>query len=725
MNTRKGAVLLAAIAVAACGGGGGGDGGNGGSGGGGGGDGGGGGGGSGDPTVNGSAEIVFPWPRSAATAPTLSVRGIAADPEGVAGVSVNGVAATITATGPTSTQKPNGKADLEEGEVEWSADIALAKGENVLTVAVEDEGGDVTEDVDTAMINYVEVPVTFTLDPDSTRVVGLSFTLTPTGYVQHLVQHDYTTLEQEIFGEIPAAPSDTCFRRFEDEFLYLSLGASDTWRLYKLDLTTGQTSLLLEIPPEMLDPGAGFENAPAMMRLVCGGMHTSAYVLVNYADDVDGNGFDKSRLLEIDLTPPGASILFETDTSAPEPWIVHDIALADDENTIVAMSWLGTEPLSGIAPGGIPTELTPGLHVSGLALTPALAIDRVYMATFEGVDEVDLTVPEKRNISVVDDAHPLVFSQVRSIGLDPANNRVIVGDDEVDALIAIDIATGERTELLSRKVGTGTALIAPRRFALSADATRAYVADDGSNAPARLFEIDLASGDRRLIGDISQAITYVVTGLALDEEGGRVFVSGPDVILEVDLATENVQPIADSTSTGLTGMIDLLLDLDNNRLLFGSFAVDGIFALDLTTRTTSVVSQEGGKGSGPPFGGVVSLTRVAETSELYVAGQTSEAVARVDLETGDREALVTGCDGSAATFANLDQVLYSDVLDELLISGDEFYSLDLGTGDCAALPRWVLPLQVRITPANQVLAVILGALVQIDRATGEVVIVSK
>jgi hypothetical protein len=37
----------------------------------------------------------------------------------------------------------------------------------------------------------------------------------------------------------------------------------------------------------------------------------------------------------------------------------------------------------------------------------------------------------------------------------------------------------------------------------------------------------------------------------------------------------------------------------------------------------------------------------------------------------------------------------------------------------------VFPLQIRVTPTNQMLAVVFGALVQIDRGTGEVVIVSK
>ena len=355
----------------------------------------------------------------------------------------------------------------------------------------------------------------------------------------------------------------------------------------------------------------------------------------------------------------------------------------------------------------------------------------MYVATFEGVDEIDLTGaggPEMRNISEVDDNHPLVFSQVRSIGFDAANNRVIVGDTDLDALIAIDVSTGERSEFLSRKVGAGTALIAPRRFALTADGTRAYVADDGDNAPERLFEIDLATGDRRVIGDINQSFNVFVDGLALDEAGERVFVSLGDAILEVDLETEEAEVIASTDSPELLSAGELLLDPDEGRLLVGDFVQDAIYSLDLATHAIELVSQEGARGDGPALGGIVSMTRVAGTPDVYVAGQTSETIVRVNLETGDREELVADCPlawWTETAFQTLDQVLYNEFLDALIISGDNFYSLDLETGACTSLPRRVFPLHIQLTPANQMLAVSFGALLHFDRDTGEVVIVSK
>ena len=380
MNARTGTLLLTTLLVAACGGGGGSTDNGGGDGGGGGGGGGNDGGGTGSGDPNGTAEIVFPWTHSAATASTITVRGTAADPEGVASVLVNGIATTIVAAGSGSgpAQKPSAKA-LREGEVEWEAEIALAKGENALAVSVEDAAGNVTEEVDSATITYVEVPTTFALDPEETRVVGFSFTLTPSGYVQRLVEHNYETLEQTIFETAtPGDPALTCLRRFENEFVYLSF-FTGSWELRSFDLTTQQDSLLREIAAADWDPDPGFRDTPFVARLVCDSAHTSAYVLANYTDE-NGNGyrptsaFAMSRILEIPLGGGPVTTLSETDTSVdPNPrWLAQFMALGESE--LVTMEDVSPwSPLTGVAlADGARTELTPGLDIGGVALEPVL-----------------------------------------------------------------------------------------------------------------------------------------------------------------------------------------------------------------------------------------------------------------------------------------------------------------------------------------------------------------
>lgn len=677
------------------------------------------------PSGNARAEIVFPKSRAVATAPTITVRGIASDPDGVANVMVNGVPATVTPA--AASKRPlAAKAALAEGDVEWSVEIELASGSNEITVAIVDGGGDVAEGVANSTIESVQVPVYFNLDTDGERLVGLSYTLTPSGYRQHLVQHDYATGEQEIYDEIWTSPDSTCFRPAENEFLHMRVAGENVRHLYRYDLDTREDAFLFEIPSTVLDPGPGFEPGFFSEILECDSEHASAYLLVNYIDDdLESNGFKKSRVIEIPLDGTTVSTLTETDPAASDPWVVTNIAL-DDAALVAEQDFFGEpKPLTSVALlDGLRTELTPGLGAWGTALAPALDLNRVYLATFEGVDEVDLTVPSKRTISEVEPSHPLTFTQPRAIGFDPANNRVLVGDDELDMVIAIDLTSGDRSPLVARNIGEGTPLISPRAFALTADGQRAYVADDGSNAPARLFEIDLATGDRTTVGDIGTATQYV-KGLALDETSGRVFVAGQDVIIAVDLQTGTFETIVDPESTDLQAISDLLLDAPNGRLLIADSVADGIFALDLESKDLEVISQEGVRGIGPAFEGAISMTRVGTSNELYVGGHNNDAglVTRVNLETGDREALTHNCETSA--FPVLTQVHYGEARNELIVLSDLLLTIDLESGQCTQLPQRTFVTQLRTTAQDQMLAVTSRAMLQVDRETGEVVIISK
>jgi DNA-binding beta-propeller fold protein YncE len=237
-------------------------------------------------------------------------------------------------------------------------------------------------------------------------------------------------------------------RPFENELLYLSLPVTDTWQLRRFDLTNEQDSLVVEIPVSAWgDPGPGFQNLPSVRQLVCGGVHTSAYVLVNYADENGAghgtSGFAKSHVVEIELATQNITTLTASDTAESPRWIAEHIALA--EESIITLRGFGQPlPLTSIAlADGARTTFAPDIEVDGIVLDVALDYERVYVSTMEGVDEIDVSVPAKHNISPVDDTHPLVFSQPRSIGFDPANNRVIVADSDLDALIAIDITTGD------------------------------------------------------------------------------------------------------------------------------------------------------------------------------------------------------------------------------------------------------------------------------------------
>jgi DNA-binding beta-propeller fold protein YncE len=388
-------------------------------------------------------------------------------------------------------------------------------------------------------------------------------------------------------------------------------------------------------------------------------------------------------------------------------------------------------PLTSISlVDGARTELAPAVDVGGLAIAADLARDRVYAVTFEGVDEVVLSnPPSKTNISVVAPTEPLIFSQGNSIGIDLVNDRIIVGDYDLDALIAVDRVTGQRSELLSRKLGAGPPLIAPRRLAVTADGAAAYVVDDGGNAAERLFEVDLVTGDRRAVGQIHEpGVNRSVPGLALDELNGHAYVARFDrgTVLRVDLETQNVEAITSDLEGLLDGIEDIVLDGAEGRLLVADSVTDSIVAVDLVTRQQQLISRAGARGAGPAFETLASLTLGPDGTAVYAADQLTDQILRVDLESGDREVMATAC--GFASPEGLRQVLYDEVADELLIlSANGMFIHDFETSGCARVPVPIgmSTLGIQLTPDGRILGAAFHSVTQIDRKTGAVVIVSK
>jgi DNA-binding beta-propeller fold protein YncE len=87
------------------------------------------------------------------------------------------------------------------------------------------------------------------------------------------------------------------------------------------------------------------------------------------------------------------------------------------------------------------------------------------------------------------------LSNPQGIALDRTNNRALVVDSELDALMSIDLTTGDRVILSDATIGSGTNLIYPRGVVLDSANNRALVIDSHLNA---LVAIDLATGERAI-----------------------------------------------------------------------------------------------------------------------------------------------------------------------------------------------------------------------------------
>ena len=198
---------------------------------------------------------------------------------------------------------------------------------------------------------------------------------------------------------------------------------------------------------------------------------------------------------------------------------------------------------------GLPSRLLGGALVEGevfveLALHPAQSrlwvLERRYGTLPETLRSIDLNTGERTILASETAGSGVDLLAVWAPVVDVANNRILLIDGEHDALVAVDMDTGERTVVLS--AGDGPTLRGVGAMVLDAAQGRVLVTDSFQRA---LLAIDLATGARTVIADESTGmgpwLTYPGEGLDLDLDRNRLLFSARTFeetsLLAVDLTT--------------------------------------------------------------------------------------------------------------------------------------------------------------------------------------------
>lgn len=243
-------------------------------------------------------------------------------------------------------------------------------------------------------------------------------------------------------------------------------------------------------------------------------------------------------------------------------------------------------------------------------------------------------------------------TQLKSISAVNSGDRVIWFAFNVISsfsIIAIDVATGERTLLSGEDRGEGPNLRDLEFGAASPDGLRAIAFDADSDA---IMEFDLETGDRRVAVTASSQPEFslqFMTALAFDAANNRALVLATSKLLAVDLET---------------GMVTLL------------------------------ASDE--RGSGPSMGGVTLLTYDPDSQTAYAAAtpHATPRVLAIDVLTGDRREVSgesTGR-GPALSFFDQDAAIAIDAVHNRLYyanddEGRSLNVLDIHSGDRAISSR--------------------------------------
>jgi hypothetical protein len=340
-----------------------------------------------------------------------------------------------------------------------------------------------------------------------------------------------------------------------------------------------------------------------------------------------------------DGVPPTVKVTFPPPSSLTDTPMITIRGTADDVDDVAV-----------VRVNGVTAQSDDGFATWEATVPLVHGPNTIVVATEDEFAAVDDTAAE---LTVVLSAN--VMDSPTAVVADPANDRALVFDRQLDALVAVSYATGERTIVSDDATGEGPGLQDPAAAALDEANSRVLVLDGAS-----LLAVDLATGDRTVIADAATGVGDALVDpfdIALDVAGNRA------LVLDVDL-TDILNPVTTLYAVALdTGdrtvivrgaggsgpeLVDptaLAIDPANNRALVafrdttdGANIVRAIMAVALDTGDRTVISTNANVDQGRLLGDPVAmvLDDTATPGRLLVLDGGLDAVLAVELDTGNR-----------------------------------------------------------------------------------------
>lgn len=714
------ACFLVAILLSACGGSGGGS-------------------GDGDSTAP-TARILFPPAQGMTDAETITVTGTAADAGTVTVVRVNGVDATSA-----------------DGFASWRAVVPLVSGANALVVETRDQAGNM--DMNAAGANLLNQPI-YT-SPWNLAFDAAGNRLLMTDRISRsLIGIDLADGSRDkISGRADAVsrPEALTYDVAGDRVIVFADGDN---RLYSIDLATGAYTLFS-------GSGAG-----------SGTLFGSDIRALDY-DDSLGAGMERvlvvegsaQRIFAVDLASGDRSIFSEDGVAGmgdPFAW-PKSIAVDSANNRALVGDDVGGDGniFAVDLTSGDRSIISPddGNYASFIDLAVDSANDTLYGLEegFRQIVKIDVGngVNQGQRTTLSGNgtgSGPEFFIPV-AMALDTAGNRLLVADDGLDAVFAVDLATGERTIVDDNDFGSGIAYNPSLvEIELNPESDQVYVYDRD-----RILRVGLDSGVRAIVTDDAdiqgKQVGGNAAGIAIDLENNRMLVAtanpgtGINRLIGADLTTGVRSVIADPSpaahqvssiirDTTMDRAITVITTLNNPRLN----------QIDLALGVDSVFSGSPSPGGMPvgagddfqfiPLGGIALDVANDRVLVMQDWGSFFRMFA-VDLPTGDRSLAIQG--NEAPEFGNILGKMVLDTTRNRLLILDErneivdlpaVVTLDLGDESKAILSNadigegveFKTPKDIAFHPGRDLAVVLdrgLNALVAVDLESGDRVIFSK
>ncbi|QIL89495.1 hypothetical protein GNX18_06785 [Microbulbifer sp. SH-1] len=680
------------------------------------------------------ATILFPWKVSRTEDGSILVRGVARDTDGVRSVKVNGVAATLKAnTSPktvhssavSSFQSTSSMQASDSNEVEWEVNLPLAEvASTILVVSTEDNSGNVNDEAGVAEVIQRKVPTLFALDTDRRLMVGQ---VEGDQLIRYgLDDNSYSPIDVPYLGTCDALT----FLSSEDQVVCGQVRGS--WlTLSSISLETGVKSQL-----EILN--LDFDSAEWLFvhlnKIEITEDETSLYLLLKYfsAEDYSQN---KSVIVRYDFASESFITIVDGQAADKQRLASDDMTLSHDGLLVFSEFWGGwDDSLRKLAvDGSVISDVAPSssLFLAGIAVDSASTT--AFMVGYDGIVKADLESGTVSTLSLETEEPIFNINQIRSVGLDEANNRLLIADSDFDYVLAVNTQTGARSEFAGNGVGSGKRLSTPRGIALDESAGKAYLLEDAYNG-GYLFEVDLENGNRRVLSKFDFNCHQISEEVVRDQARNRLYAVYANDIFSVNPEDGTWTRLVGGNAPGADCEVNLFaftgatLDTESNRLLVTDAYANGVLTVDLATGAVDTLLQSAEELPTP-----VDVALDSERGALYILDQEVGDLFHYDLESRSLTSMLGGCrnapisQGIAPDHSTAQDLLLDRSSGSLWVVSDNLARADLAGDVCTAesrqVPHGVFNLDV--TSEGQLLGTFFNELKQLDFESGNYVIISK
>lgn len=616
--------------------------------------------------------VHFPISYSLTDAQAITVRGTAADVDGIAAIRINGMLASTT-----------------DEFANWQLSVPLSPGENSIIIESEDTQGNIQSPA-AQLVVYSglirsEENESMELDLANNRVLVTDIGL------DAVVAIDLKTGTRTIISDTMTGsgvglerPDDIALDVANNRALIVD---ADLGALVEVDLSSGDRTVISDS-----STGSGVElQVPRRIALDETGSH--AYVVDTANDsivEVDLATGDRTTLSDAFISPVGIAIdtinsraivadifgdtIYSTDLNSGDTEILSSEAVGSgpalEEPRRLTLDMSNNRALVLCRSGSLhilmSVDLTSGNRsfiVSGIPYFADLTFDeegaRALAVNFDSLSAIDLATREQTSITPRGSG-PKLQGPMRA-ALDPSNNRALVIDSTEmgRALLSIDMVSGDRTVVIDAEEGTGALFSEAWDIVLREDGSQAFVI---ANNPSMLMSLDMVSGERVVISDGttgSGPAMQTLGGLTLSARENRAYVIAYDIdlqrayLLAIDLTSGDRSVLSGGSGPNLETVNDLALDAVGGRVIVVDAGLDALVSIDLESGDRTVIS-DAVVGSGPALRIPTTVVLDAANDRALVTDASLEALVSVDLTSGDRSVLTNFTAASGARAGTLD-----------------------------------------------------------------------